>query len=330
MAFGFAARTSGLIVDSPGRPESVQRFLFDFARAYADSIAVAVAVDPAREAEAEARARRLSDWYPDAAIVRWRRDSSAPNAAPAVLQAAVSTARHDLLITLDPADRTLAHAIGAAFVPCFPDPALCRDDFESRSGPLRASNASVDARTSLPWGVCLFGPESTGKSTLAALLARHYRTLHVTEYVRGFLDATGSTGTADDVPWIARGQRAAEIATAHQAGDVLICDTNLATIMLWSDVLFGGSPAWLRDAALAQQFDLWLLTDIDVPFEPDRQRCFPGDEERAWLMRECKALLERLGVTPVLLSGSLDARMRAAVDAIDRLRRGAPSPHTRG
>jgi nicotinamide riboside kinase len=297
MAFGFAARTSGLIVDSPARPERVRRFLFDFARTYADSIAIAVLGDPACEAvtETESRVRRLTD----------------------------AAAHPDVLITLDAADRALADAIGAAFVPCFPDPVLYRDDCASGTGAPSAAPASADGRSEPPASICLFGPESTGKSTLAAMLARHYRTLHVTEYVRGFLDATGSTGTAEDVPWIARGQRAAELATTQQAGDVLICDTNLATIMLWSEILFGGSPAWLRDAALAQQFDLWLLTDIDVPFAPDPQRCFPGDDERAWLMRECKALLDRLGVTPVLLSGSLETRMRTAVDAIDRVHRRA-------
>jgi nicotinamide riboside kinase len=167
--------------------------------------------------------------------------------------------------------------------------------------------------------VCLFGPESTGKSTLAAALARHYRTLHVTEYVRGFLDATHSVGTPADVPWIARGQRAAEIATSHQARRLLVCDTNLATIMLWSDVLFGDSPPWLREAALRQKFDVWLLTDIDVPFEPDPQRCFPDRADRAWLMQQCVGLLDRLGVTPVRLRGTPDERLRIATAAIDPL-----------
>jgi nicotinamide riboside kinase len=223
----------------------------------------------------------------------------------------------DLLFSLDATDRLRASALGAHFVPCFPDPALCAVD----AGPhlLLIDNPAAENGRRRVATACLFGPESTGKSTLAAALARHYRTLHVTEYVRGFLDATQSAGTADDVPWIARGQRAAELATAKQVREILICDTNLATIMLWSEILFGDSPHWLREAAIRQKFDLWLVTDIDVPFEPDPQRCFPGDSDRAWLMRQCTGLLDRLGVVPVRLRGGHEERLRIAVDAIDQL-----------
>ena len=220
----------------------------------------------------------------------------------------------DLLFSLDVADRGRAAALGAHFVPCFPDPALSAD------GSQETEDFALAREDRTPATVCLFGPESTGKSTLAAALARHYGTLHVTEYVRGYLDAIRSSGTAADVPWIARGQRAAEIATAQQVRDLLVCDTNLATIMLWSDVLFGDSPQWLRAEALRQKFDLWLLTDIDVPFEPDPQRCFPDDADREWLMRQCVGLLERLGVTPVCLRGNRDERLQLAIGAIDRLR----------
>ena len=275
MAFGFERPARGLIVAAPARPTRVQRFLVDFAHAYADELAM---LDPLDER---------------------------------------SCRGFELLFSLDPRDATRADRLGLSFVPCFPDPALHADASPARLYPgatVPAKNSS-DALT-----VCLFGPESTGKSTLASALAHHYRTLHVTEYVRGYLDAIGSPGTLADVPWIARGQRAAEIATSRQVRDLLVSDTNLATIMLWSDVLFGGSPPWLREAAFEQKFDLWLLTDIDVPFESDPQRCFPDAADRAWLMRQCRDLLDRLEVAPVLVRGSHDERLRIAIDAIERLR----------
>src|SRR6185295_5883904 len=37
--------------------------------------------------------------------------------------------------------------------------------------------------------VCVFGPESTGKSTLARDLARRLGTVHVAEFARGLLDS---------------------------------------------------------------------------------------------------------------------------------------------
>ena len=277
MAFGFATRTRALIRDGADTPPRVWRYVLDFAAAYADEVSVATL--------AEMRERAV------------RRDDGTMG---------------DVLCTSSIADRSLASAIGAAFVPCFPDPALYLPAHAGAPSPTEASSRS-------PTRVCLFGPESTGKSTLATRLATRYETLHVTEYVRGFLDATGSAGTADDVPWIARGQRAAEIATARQVDRLLICDTNLATVMLWSDILFGSAPSWLRDEVMQQRFELWLLTDIDVPFEPDPQRCFPHDDDRRRLMRECRALLARLGIEPVLLTGGIDARVAAASAAIDRV-----------
>jgi nicotinamide riboside kinase len=278
MAFGFDAHTVGLIVARDDLAGGLRRYLADFAAAYCD------AADVVSTADANALASRARS--------------------------------ADLLFALDAGYRELAAAIGASFVPCFPDPVLAltgerADDSEATL--VEESPAAPLVR------VCLFGPESTGKTTLAAALARHYSSVHATEYVRGYLDATGNAGTLADVPWIARGQRAAEIASARQATRVLVCDTNLATILLWSEVLFGDAPSWLRDEAMRQTYDVWLLTGIDVPFEPDPQRCFPHPGDRARLMAACEGMLARLGVVPVRLAGSHDLRMTDACIAIDRL-----------
>ncbi|MBK8740368.1 MAG: ATP-binding protein [Betaproteobacteria bacterium] len=169
-----------------------------------------------------------------------------------------------------------------------------------------------------PKRICLFGPESTGKSTLAVQLACSTASRACPEYLLGYLEVAGSTGTATDVPWIARGQRAMEIACTAQAGRIMICDTNLTTVGLWSDVLFGATPGWIREAAIRDTYDLWLLTDIDVPFEPDALR-FPDPARRAWFMDECRRTLDSLGVAPVLLRGGPATRLSAACEAIDRI-----------
>ena len=65
--------------------------------------------------------------------------------------------------------------------------------------------------------VCIFGPESTGKSTLARDLAAHFDTVYVPEFARGLLDPKQGVCDASDIPLIARGQAAAEDA-ARAAG----------------------------------------------------------------------------------------------------------------
>jgi nicotinamide riboside kinase len=280
MAFGFEEPASGLIVDRDPVPDRQHRFALDFARAYADDVTVVVGAAAGLEEIAES----------------------------------VQGRGYDLLFATDPGDRLLAAAIGARCVPCFPLPAT-----RHARGPSPDPFAPrPDVRVPLK-RVCVFGPESSGKTTLANQLARHYKTVYAPEYVRDYLDPLGGIATAQDMPWIARGQRATEIAGAAQADPILICDTNLATIVLWNDILFGATPGWMRDEAARQTYDLWLLTDIDVPFEPDPQRCFPEPAQRAWLMRECVATLERLGIEPVLVRGSPAARLAIACAAIDRV-----------
>lgn len=321
MAFGFAQPASGLIADRFLLPDRQRRFMIDFARAYADHVAVVVCGRSSDIISLPARAARIREQFPDVAVLQACVDAApAPTGdTPASalwidrIAASLGSRRFDLLFTADASDRPLADRVGAQLVPCFPDAALMHAP-DSAPG-LDAHSAPAAMRLKR---VCLFGPESTGKSTLARELARHYRTVHAPEYVRGYLDAIGSPGTAADVPWIARGQRAAEMACAAQADRILICDTNLATIALWSEVLFGATPGWIGDEAARHTYDLWLLTDIDVPFESDPLRCFPQPARRAWFMGECVKTLDRLGIAPVLLRGSLEARLSLACAAIDR------------
>jgi HTH-type transcriptional regulator, transcriptional repressor of NAD biosynthesis genes len=52
--------------------------------------------------------------------------------------------------------------------------------------------------------VCIFGPESTGKSTLTKKLAEHFHTSYVHEYARPFLDLKNGECKAEDIEKIAR------------------------------------------------------------------------------------------------------------------------------
>jgi NadR type nicotinamide-nucleotide adenylyltransferase len=163
--------------------------------------------------------------------------------------------------------------------------------------------------------VCVYGPESTGKTTMARDLARHYRTAWVSEFARGLLDPKGGRCDPADIPLIARGQMAAEDALARQADRVLFCDTDLVTTTVWADVLFGSCPAWIVEEADRRTYDLYLLLDVDVPWVDDAQR-FLADRRREFFER-CKAELVRRGRPYVVVRGTWADRFRAAVAAVD-------------
>jgi nicotinamide riboside kinase len=77
--------------------------------------------------------------------------------------------------------------------------------------------------------VAVFGPESTGKTSLAEKLAARFGEPWAPEYVRRFWDEHDGRVTAEDLDAIARGQIAAEEEAAARARPVILCDTELLT-----------------------------------------------------------------------------------------------------
>ena len=79
--------------------------------------------------------------------------------------------------------------------------------------------------------VVLFGPESSGKTTLSTQLARHYNTVWTPEYAREYLqdkwnNERKTCENSDLIP-IAVGQMKLENKLAKKADKILICDTDL-------------------------------------------------------------------------------------------------------
>jgi len=172
--------------------------------------------------------------------------------------------------------------------------------------------------------VCVFGPESTGKTTLAANLAKHFQTLWVSEFARGLLDHKSGVCDRDDITLIARGQIAAEDALARQANRVLFCDTDLITTTIWSRELFGDCPQWIDDEADRRPYDLYLLLDVDVPWVDDSQRYLP--HRRQEFFEKCRHELTRRGRRMVVVSGSWSERLDLAIREVDRIVLAIPEP----
>lgn len=171
-----------------------------------------------------------------------------------------------------------------------------------------------------PKRIAVFGPESTGKTRLAEKLAAYFGVPLVAEYAREFWDRHGLI-TLEDIPGIAREQWRCEDELATKADRLLICDTESLTTVLWSDLLYGTCPDDIRRGAdrRAQNYALYLLLDIDVPFAPDPQRCFPDPADREKCRRIWRGALERRGLPFTLISGDWAERERQAIAAVTRL-----------
>lgn len=170
--------------------------------------------------------------------------------------------------------------------------------------------------------VVLFGPESTGKSTISELLARYYNTVWVPEYAREYLQDKWNnqrkTCEQKDLIPIAIGQMGLENELAKKADKILICDTDLLETKVYSEEYYGGfvDPD-LDRAATESQYDLYLLSYIDTPWEADDLRDRPTQREE--MFRAFERALENNQRPYVILKGRVKERMNTAVQAIDKI-----------
>lgn len=173
-----------------------------------------------------------------------------------------------------------------------------------------------------PLKICLFGPESTGKSTLAEKLAAHYAAPLCAEYAKGYIEEHGRTLGINDMGAIAAGQRRAERAAQDKAeGGLLVCDTDALTTTVWSHWLFNDCPAWVEAMAAASDYDLYLLMDIDTVWVDDAHRYLP--DNRADFLARCEAVLQQHGRRYQKISGSWAQKFDAACRAVDALQTAA-------
>jgi NadR type nicotinamide-nucleotide adenylyltransferase len=163
--------------------------------------------------------------------------------------------------------------------------------------------------------IAVVGPESTGKSTMSAYLAKHYHTVWVPEYARDYCATLTEPCTWQDEINMFYGQLDLEAEMLPLANELLICDTTFITVKIWSDYTFGRTPQEVLDELPKHPYDLYLLLNIDLPWEEDPLRDFPHMREHfmeIWI-KELRALDARY----VLISGTGDDRYENAVKAID-------------
>jgi len=170
--------------------------------------------------------------------------------------------------------------------------------------------------------VVLFGPESTGKTTLSRQLARHYNSIWVPEYAREFLQNKWNnerkTCEPQDLLPIAIGQIKSENSLAKKTDSVLICDTDLLETKVYSESYYSDTCDPILDKyAIENKYDLYFLTYIDTPWEADELRDKPN--ERLSMFTAFHNALIKYNKPFVLLKGNQKKRLEIAVKHIDKL-----------
>ncbi|MCR6719659.1 MAG: AAA family ATPase [Chitinophagaceae bacterium] len=177
--------------------------------------------------------------------------------------------------------------------------------------------------------IVIIGPESTGKSTLAAQLAAHFDTRWVPEFAREFLLTNGTNYEYDDLLTVAKGQMALEdeqtTALETQSQELLeagghlplFIDTDMYVMKVWCEFVFGKCHSYILQQIVERQYDLYLLCNTDLPWVKDELREYPDLETRRKLFHIYKDLMVNQSVPWVEIKGEPEHRFAQAKNAVE-------------
>lgn len=165
--------------------------------------------------------------------------------------------------------------------------------------------------------ICLVGPESTGKTTLAQALAEYFTTVWVPEQAREIIDQAGgfSPGLLGRIVWE---QEEAVRQAEPLARRWLFVDSDFVTTQFYARKLSGEDwiPPWTPRLAETHRYDLYLWCEPDIPYEKDAQRA--ETDQRQEDARVMRILYERTGIPLVSVQGLGSQRLECALDILKK------------
>jgi NadR type nicotinamide-nucleotide adenylyltransferase len=316
----------GLIVGKFYPPHRGHKHLIDFGRSRVSELSVIVCQKPGEFPEGELRAAWLREIHPDVNVLLIDDDYDEQDSRVW----AENSIRWlgfvpDMVFTSEDYGERFAHFLGCEHI-------LVDKNRETVpiSGTMVRSNPLVcweflepPVRAWYAKRICLIGAESTGKTTLAQMLAERYQTIWVPEYGREYSERKLAEGggydwRSEEFTLIAETQRERENEAARRANKVLICDTDAFATSVWRRrYLSDRSPEVEAIAAGHRHPDLYLLTNVDTPFVQDGTR--DGELIREWMHETFVTEMTAQGRPFRLLSGSLEERFRQAIESIDEV-----------
>ncbi len=126
--------------------------------------------------------------------------------------------------------------------------------------------------------IIITGPECSGKTTLSKSLSQQLNSRLVNEFARNYLAKKNNRYNFESLLEIAQNQYKLE----NQKSKIIICDTDLLTIKIWSEQKFGKCDSWILDKINTQKKEqrIYLLCKPDLKWEYDPQRENEFDREK--------------------------------------------------
>lgn len=171
--------------------------------------------------------------------------------------------------------------------------------------------------------IAVIGPESTGKSALCKALALHFNCLWCPEYAREYLLENGKEYTFDTLQIIAGGQLRKEDKYVQQSiaanKQFLFIDTDMYIMKVWYEYAFNRCPFFVLEEIIKRQYDYYLLTSTDLPWEADELREYPDLASREKLFHTYKDILIHQNTDWHIVSGLGEERVQNAIVALEHV-----------
>lgn len=163
--------------------------------------------------------------------------------------------------------------------------------------------------------IAIIGPESTGKSELSKQLSAYYKVPWVPEYARTYIENLHRPYNFRDVCHIARTQiKEQNLYKKLSETKLIFFDTDLIITKVWLEYCYKKVPVYVTRHLQKKYFDLYLLCEPDIPWEPDPVREHGDDRQYffEWYRREA----ELTGTPIVIINGLGSNRIENAISAI--------------
>lgn len=317
----------GLVIGKFYPPHLGHSCLIETALAHVDDVDVLVCVRPDQTVAGDLRVAWLKELHPTAHVISIPDicdDENSERWAKYTIK--VLGYKPDLVFTSEDYGERYARAMGSKHVMV---------DRNRRQVPIAGSVIREKPPQNLSYlapvvrayyvkRICVVGAESTGTTTMSQLLAEHYQTAWVPEYGREYYenkfqqDANSKWESAEFLH-IAQTQAQMEDHAARTANRLLICDTDPLATSIWHERYVGSRLLEIETVIAARRYDLYLLTNDDIPFVQDGTR--DGEHLRHWMTTRFREELEARHCRWALLSRSVEQRMQTAIAAIEPLLR---------
>ena len=102
-----------------------------------------------------------------------------------------------------------------------------------------------------------------------------------------------------------------------KGAQILFSDTEMIVLKIWSEHKFGRVDPFIISSSEEIDYDLYLLTDIDLPWVFDPQRENP--DERSYFFEWFRRELKKKNTPMHIISGDFEQRLANACRIIDNL-----------